>query len=252
MKLAKITTLCLLLLCNFSAGSGAAQQARPKHRPITQPYEEGLSPLMRAAAEGRLKTVRRLLKSGVDANEANAIGLTALMLAARSGRLGIVKALLAAGANPNAVGGVAHGGIFSVLTLAMNKRNKNWLEVVDTLIAAGAKVNPPPDYPSAPINYAIEQRDLVMLKALLSRGADVNWKNSNGHTPLVTAITSAEPDVRIVRALLDAGADPNLPRLIVGDSNVSLLAFLDGWLESSRDADREEIVRLLKKAGARR
>lgn len=93
------------------------------------------SALMHASALGRIQTVRALLKRGVAVNKKDAIGATALMLAAEAGHVEVIKALLVAGADPNAAGGIAHGPIFSVMTMAMNSSNKNRMEVIDTLIA---------------------------------------------------------------------------------------------------------------------
>ena len=255
MKTVAITTLGLLLLHGCSA-SCFAQRARDRSKPTPLPksYEETFTPLMRAAAAGRISAVRSLLGKGAGVNERDPIGLTALMLAAAGGHLEVVKVLLAAGADPNAGGGFAHGPIFSVLTMAMNRRNSNWTEVLDTLIAAGARVNPPREFYITPLIYAIQQqRDVVIIKALLQRGADVNWSKGR---PLLAAVTVAEPDVEIVKVLLAADADPNLPRIRNdGENEITLLRYVEGWLEMSRDVKdeaREEIVRLLKRAGATR
>ena len=208
--------------------------------------------LVRAAEQGRLNGVRVLLRRGAAVDEKNELGMTALMLAAGAGHVDVVKALLAAGADPNASGGVAHVGAWSVLTMAMNPLNRNWLEVIDALIAAGGKVNPPSSVDISPLTHAVVQCDTSMIKALLARGADVNWENEISSAPLVTAVTNGEPDVEVTRLLLEAGADPNKPRLSVGNECVSILSYLDGWLERSSDKDREEIRRLLERAGAKR
>lgn len=82
----------------------------------------------------------------------------------------------------------------------------------------------------------------------------MNW---NGGEPLVSAVTNAYPEVEIVRILLAAGADPNLPRVNVGDDEMTLLSMLEQEVKLSRDGGgnrddhQEEIVRLLKKAGAK-
>ena len=207
---------------------------------------------MRAAEAGRLDEVRSLLKSGADVNqEIPGIGVTALMIAAGRGDLEMVKVLLAAGANPNAAGGVAHGGFWTILTSAMNPKNTNRLEVVDTLLAAGAKLNPQPGFPESPLQAAVKRNDIEMLKALLQRGSDVNWENEIGTTALVSAITMAEPNLEVVRLLLNAGADPNKPRLWTGEDCVSLLTFLDEAEGLSTDKVRSEIRRLLVKTGAK-
>jgi uncharacterized protein len=209
--------------------------------------------LMRAAEAGRLEDVRKLLKAGANVNESlPGIGLTALMIAAGRGDLEMVKVLLAAGANPNAAGGVAHGGFWTVLSFAMSAKNKNRLELVDTLIAAGAKLNPEPWFPVSPLQATVIGNDIEMIKTLLERGSDVNWENDIGTTALVTAITTSEPNVEVVRLLLNAGANPNKPRLWEGDDCVSLLTSLGGASAISRDKVRTEIRRLLVQAGAKK
>ena len=221
--------------------------------------EGGCTALMQAAANGQLDSVNALLKSGADVNKKDEVGFSALMLAARQGNHDVVKTLLYAGADPNAAAGIAHVGRWSVLTMAMSRCNRNRMLLVDTLIAAGAKVNPPKDYIIAPLIDAIEHDDLEMMNALLQRGADVNRTEDFGNTPLTSAVATGEPNVAVVKLLLDAGADPNPPKLRVGGDGerMSLLAHLEENIEYARkegrrDSVREEIARLLKKAGAKR
>ena len=190
--------------------------------------QDDVPPLMRAAAIGNVDEVRRLLDAGADVNEQlEGVGITALMLAARRGYLEIVKVLLKAGADPNAVGGITHVGFYTPLIMAMNRENKNRLEVIDALIAAGARLNPPAPFPESPLDNAVNKNDIEMIRALLQRGSDVNWEDGSGNTALATAATKAEPNLDVVRLLLAAGADPNKPRLWSGDDCVSILRLLD-------------------------
>ena len=64
--------------------------------------EQGLTELMRAAANEDLQRVRELLDYGQDPNARSSIGTTALMYAARSGATDIVHALVEAGADVHA------------------------------------------------------------------------------------------------------------------------------------------------------
>jgi ankyrin repeat protein len=218
---------------------------------------------MRAVAYGHFDTVHALLKRGVDVKENDGLGFTPLMLAAAEGNLEIAKALLDTGADPNAAYAIAHAGAWSPLMLAMNRCNENRLAMVDLLIAGGAKIDTVNGFGIHPFESAIADDDVPMVKALLTRGADVNRKSLIPETPLVdtplvTAVSVARPDVEIVRVLLEAGADPNLPMLWVGDEYVSLLSYLEGGLkgpeggERVADRAREEIVRMLEQAGAKR
>jgi ankyrin repeat protein len=212
-----------------------------------------MTPLKRAAWDGRVDEVRRLLRAGADVNEKSVeLDPTPLMVAAGRGQVEVVKVLLEAGADPNAADGVAHVGFFSVLTIAMNPRNKNRLEVIDTLIAAGAKLNPPSWFPQSPLMHAVREHDIEMLKALLQRGSDVDWENDIGDTALVRAISMAEPNVDVVKLLLDAGADPNTPRLWSGDECVSILQSLDEAQKVSKDKVTKQIRALIIQAGGKR
>ena len=218
-----------------------------------QTPDDGLTPLMRASEAGNMDDVRRLLKAGADVNEAlGSLGITALTLAAARGHLEVVKILLAAGADPNAAGGVVHVGFFTVLDMAMNRQNKNRLEIIDALIAAGARLNPPNWWPSSPLQTAVSSNDIVMVKELLKRGSEVNWEDQIGSTALVTAIQTSQRNVEMVRLLLDAGANPNKPRLWIGDNCVSILTSLDAWPGSPRDKVKEEIADVIRKAGGKR
>lgn len=220
-----------------------------QERPIPQ---DMMPPLMVAAATGSVDDVRRLLQGGADANEKiEELGVTTLMVAARRGHVEMVNVLLKAGADPNAAGGVAHVGFYTPLILAMNRNNKNRLEVIDALIAGGARLNPAATYPESPLDAAINADDIEMIKELLKRGADVNWEDPNGHTALVTAITNGERTVEVVRLLLKAGADPNKPRLWAGDECVSILKFLVDQQEMGRDKVGTEITRLIVQAGGK-
>ena len=212
------SAVVLLFLTAIVTGAAVRPRADLAATNPTQSSTDYTTPLMRAAAAGRVEDVRRLLQEGADVNEKlDGIGLTALMVAAHRGHVEVVKVLLKAGADPNAAGGVAHAGFFTPLIIAIKSRNKNKLEVMDTLIAGGAHLNPPPPFPESPLYVAIYENDIEMIEALLKRGSDVNWEDQFGNTALATAVTTGEPNVAVVRFLLKAGADPNKPRLWVGD-----------------------------------
>lgn len=221
-------------------------------------HTEFLPPLHRAAEAGRIGEVRRLLVKGTKADEGfPEFGLTALMLASLRGHVDVVKLLLKAGADPNAFGVITHGVAFTPLIMAIGGRNKNKLAVIDTLIAGGAYLNPPPSINESPLETAVGNNDIEMVRALLQRGSDVNWEDSFGRTALVTAVLMGDRNVTMVTLLLKAGAEPNKPRIWDQDDCVSILRFLDEQLRMSREIrlrrDRvaEEIRRLIIRAGAK-
>jgi hypothetical protein len=241
-----------LVLLKSAVAIAQLQSTSPlPERSDQQPREEFDTPLMKAVFAGRVDEVRDLLKSGVNVNEKGPVGFTALMLAVAKGNIAVVKVLLQAGADPNAAGGIAHGGFWSVMIMAMPPRS-NRLEIIDMLIAAGGQLNPPRSFPQSPLMTAVQLKDIELINALLIRGANVNWSNSIGTTALQDAVATREPDIDVVRVLLKAGADTNKPRMWEGDECVSLLQMVDERLLMSNNQADREIRDLLRRAGAKR
>lgn len=225
-----------------------SKEERGSFCPKGQPHvskERGCTPLMRAAESGNIHEVRALLKAGADVNAKWPVwGHTALMFAAGEGHLEVVKALLAAGADPNALA-FGHGGVpGSAWMFAMNRCNKDWLEIMDAMFAGGAKINPPTGIHMSPLGYAIEKNDKMIIEALLKRKADVNLTDpESGETALMYAAKYSNSEV--VKVLLDAGAEVNA-RDKTGRTALSIAE------EDKENLWRDKIVELLKRVGAQR
>lgn len=200
----------------------------------------GQTALMAAAGAGHADIVRILLKHDANVNVRHEVGGTALTGAAARGHLEVVKELLKAGADPNLVVIGRYASVTTALMFAMNPDNKDWLKIVDEMIAAGAQINPPAFL--SPLRLIIDDNHRSMLQPFLERGADVNLRGADGSTFLMYAAQHGSPEM--VSALLDAGADINLR------NNNDETALMIAKKHSEESIWGQQIVQLLKQRGA--
>ena len=91
-------------------------------------------------------------------------------------------------------------------------RDKNLhLEMLKCVLDNKASANAPDNvsgYIFYPIFYAVNMKNLELLKLLIERGADPNLRDAVGNT--VLHLAAGHDDPTIIKSLLDAGADPDL------------------------------------------
>lgn len=166
----------------------------------------GTTPLISAST---VDSTMILLYYGADVNQQSKSGGTALMNACMSGKSeDIIPILLRAGADVNLE---SNSGETALLYALQYGAPPN---VIKQLISAGADVHHENDRGETPIYIATqkgspsERNETIGMLLTAGADADINRKTKNGYTPIVESIIRGEP--KIVKKLLDAGADPNI------------------------------------------
>ena len=157
--------------------------------------------LIHAVQDGDLAGVTRLLSTpGIDVNAPQGDGATALHWAAHRNNLDVLDQLVAAGAR----GDVANDYGVTPIMLASTNGSAG---AITRLVKAGAKVNRPLPTGETPLMTAARVGRLDAVRALVDAGADVNAaERLKGQTALMWAIAESHDDV--AEYLLDRRANP--------------------------------------------
>jgi hypothetical protein len=220
------------------------------HKIVVETVVTETLPLVKAVASNDLKAVTGLLAHGADPNVKNSVELPVLFMAIRHGSAAMVDTLLKNKADPN-VRDVDTD--LPALWEALNRNAPDRIEIAKLLLAAGADVNAASRKEDdllkdvTPLMAVIGAESKDLLQLFLSKGAEVNKKNSSGMTPLMIAAMDGSED--LVGLLLDHGADVNAktPDGLTALSWAKLVG--SEGLEGGKD--RRGVIRVLEAAGAK-
>jgi ankyrin repeat protein len=180
--------------------------------------------LIDAVAAQDAAAVAALLKQKVNVNTARVDGVTALLWAAHFNNLDLVNQLLAAGAKPDLADD--HG----VTPLARAAENAN-LAIVERLLQAGASPNAAQDSGLAPLMVAAHTGSIPVVKTLLAHGANVNaTTKASKTTALMWAVGDQHHDM--ARMFIEAGADVHVST--AKGFNALMLAARNGDIEMAK------------------
>ena len=164
-----------------------------------------VTPLIIAARNGHLNSVKILLKYGADIEVRVTLkigdivveGCTPLWAAAFTGHLDVVKLLIERNAD---VDGRTSTGSTPLRVAA----HEGHLDIVRCLVESGAYVNARTQYKGTPIMAACDYGHLSIISYLINKGAFVDLQDADGKTALYGAIERSH--LEVVSQLLALGA----------------------------------------------
>jgi ankyrin repeat protein len=157
--------------------------------------------VVRAAQQGDLETLKRLLAHGADLYARGPFGRTALHEAALNCHVEAARLLLRSGASPTVRDDLKR--VPGMLALDCTDPNARLILYSEMLLPLT-----PPGRPWT-LEYAISHRQPSVVAMLLRLHVDVDAAGMDGQRPLEMACLKG--DAEITRMLLEHGADPRLP-----------------------------------------
>ena len=188
------------------------------------PKSRTRTPLVAATCAGRLETARTLVDRGADVNARTSAqtdqitalmpvpGQTALGCAAQQRNVEFIRFLLDKGADINAASSDGRSPLHLALEQNVTRDMETAVASALLLISRGANVNATiPEVGTTPLDLAVQNRLLEVVRALLDKGANPN-KGTARSTPLTSALGGNRPGADIADIallLIDRGADVN-------------------------------------------
>ena len=165
----------------------------------------GDTPLLNASRSWRNESVTSLLQHGADANAINNRGYTPLSYACARGDFSMVSEL------------VRHGCSASIDTLTRGEAplhrasGQGDVEIVRLLLLAGANINIRDTRMRVPLHYAAVTSKGAVVKVLLDSGqCELDARSVSGGTPLYIACGNRRRGEKVVKLLIEKGANPNI------------------------------------------
>lgn len=196
--------------------------------------------LVVAASQGNAKEIDRLVAEGVDVNARGENDITPLVFAVSQKNIEGVARLLHHGADPNLF---TYKGRYSVMWNFVVQKDPAYLELA---LDYGGDVNALSGGESL-IFEAITLGRIEHVKILMDAGADINFQDVVGATPLHIAGYAAQYEIAYM--LLEAGADPGV------NNNVGKNGLLHAIEQTQRPGSdeiyqwRQKVIEYLRAAG---
>lgn len=186
------------------------QRSQPGKKPtlFQEEVKERNNKLLSAAAEGKTDEVKASLAAGAEINAQDDRGRTAVMAATHGNHVETVKVLIEAGADIN-IQDDRQDNPF------LYAGAEGYLEILKLVIDAGPDTKIYNRFGGTPLIPAAEHGYVEVAKEILTRtDVDVNHVNNPGWTALMEAIVlndGGKKQQEMVQLLIDHGADVNFP-----------------------------------------
>ena len=164
----------------------------------------GKTPLVLAAWQGDMKTVKELLAMGADVLITDDLGNNVLHYAARQDNLEVLNVILNTNVDINlkSEGGYEQTALFTPAEVGN-------IPILRTLLERGANPDIQDKYKMTALQWALQHGKIEAVRTLLAFNANVNnTKNNKGVTPLMSAAIKGV--MECVCMLVEAGAEINV------------------------------------------
>lgn len=207
-----LLSIGLAACLNVSACTGASSdQPTPdaaKRFLKLRGYDFDVPSFFKAAANGDVMAVNGFMSAGINVNAKNSDDDTALTASAARGNAKVVEALLRGGADVNLKG---RSG-WTALLLALTEEHEAVADVLLTQPNIDLKAENPEGMPA--LMVAVWHQNETAVQTILKLGADVNHQDKDGDAAVHGAALYG--NVKILRLLLDAGANPDVKNKVGG------------------------------------
>jgi uncharacterized protein len=199
----------------------------------------GITPLLYAARDGRPEEARLLVAAGADVKLADPNEISPLVMAILNNHLDVARFLLDQGADVNTGDFWGRTPLFAAVDLRNMDLDAGVDKGVDRepvfdfiklLIDRGANVN------ARTKEYHPRRRWLYPLN-------DVSWVDMTGQTAFLRAAQSG--DTKVMRLLLERGADPNIPTL-AGTTPLMAAAGVNWTVAQTYTVSKEALLEAVK------
>lgn len=172
-------------------------------------YNYNKTPLIVAAGNSYLETVKKLIENGADVNKYDGKGWTPLMYAANNGDIEIAKILIENKANVNQKSFDSKTALlYAVNSPILESR----IDMAKLLIESKADINLEDAEGFKPLSAAIKNKDAELTKFLTTNKADLNiFMPTEGSSLIEYAIN--QNDMDLLQLLVENGANINFPNI---------------------------------------